>query len=737
MHTYAYGFPRLGNDREYKTIIEGFWNGSIEEAQLQEMLQELEQERLAIYERHVDTFPVGEMTLYDSMLDTAMIVGVYKKTAPRDYYTLCRGDHALKLTKWFNTNYHYLVPEFREDFRPQDFVLAWNKPGIELQRHKKGAPSLIGPFTFLKLSRLPAAHTFREYFLALIGIYAQMTGDFQQVHVEEPAFALDLSPEEVDLIKEGYGKLCARNCNINLFTYYDSVDFLKDLYDLPVAAIGLDFVNGNENYARIKKYGFPRDKILIAGVVDGRNIWRTNIVSTVGFLKELSGFAKTIAVSNAGPLYHLPITTAGEKIDSRLLSHIAFAQQRLEELRVIAQAYDGGNKAPEAWSESAIGFGEDPSVQERIRNLKAGDFVKAVPYPERAKEQQRILGLPPFPVTTIGSFPQTRQVRQKRGLFRAGKLSKEDYTFFIREEITRVVKMQEELGIDVLVHGEFERTDMVEFFAQKLNGIATTTQGWIISYGTRVYRPPVIYGDVSRPEPMTCDEIVFAQSLTTKPVKGMLTGPVTITAWSFVRRDIPVHEVAYQIALCIQDEIRDYEKAGIAIAQIDEPAFKEKAPLKKRRHNEYFDWAVKSFNLASQSQPATQIHTHMCYSEFRDVIQHILAMEFDVISIEASRSRGEVIEAFRGIDFGRQIGVGVWDIHSPAIPTTDAMQEIVDRVLKILPRGSLWINPDCGLKTRGWEETASALKNLVKLADRLRRTNKVEGESHVRTQKSA
>ena len=720
MQTYAYGFPRLGKNREYKTSIENFWDNKIEERQLQEKLRKLEEERLAAYEKYVDKFPVGEMTSYDNMLDTALIFGLHKSGDLHDYYNLCRGKNALKLTKWFNTNYHYLVPEFGESFAPSGFNIAWNKPEAESRIHKKGIPYLIGPFTFLKLSRGISPGMFKEYLFSLVGVYAQLIKGFKEVHIEEPAFVMELSREEIRWIKQGYEKLGAQNQNINLFTYYDSVDFLKELYDLPVKAIGLDFVNGKENLASIKKHGFPEEKMLIAGVVDCRNVWKTDVNGVVGFLKEMSEYSKKLIVSNAAPLYHLPITTEGEGLDNRLLKDVAFARERLAELRLIAQIYEGGKKVPEEKTETVFDLGRDIKVQERIKNLKDADFKKAVPYAVRTKEQNMILGLPDFPVTTIGSFPQTPQVRKKRVLFKSGKISQEDYTAFIREEIAHLIRIQEDLGLDVLVHGEFERTDMVEFFAQKLNGIATSKKGWIISYGTRVYRPAIIYGDVSRSEPMTLKEIAFAQSLTKKPVKGMLTGPVTITAWSFVRKDLPVYEVAYQIALCLQDEIKDYEKEGIKVVQIDEPAFKEKAPVKKSQQDKYYDWAVKAFNLASQSKPGTQIHTHMCYSEFTEAIRHILSMDFDVITIEASRSKGDIIEVFRGLDFKRQIGLGVWDIHSPTVPSIEDMEDIVKRVLKILPEKSLWINPDCGLKTRGWEETTAALKNLVGLAEKLR-----------------
>lgn len=721
MKTYAYGFPRLGKKREYKKIIESFWSKEIQEGDLRESIGNLEKERLAAYEKYVDKFPAGEMTFYDHMLDTALMLGLYKCKDLDAYYNLCRGKDALGLSKWFNTNYHYLIPQFNQSFSPSEFKATWNKPREARQLGMKGVPYLIGPFTFLKLSRGINQEKLGEYLLFLADVYVELIKDFPEVHIDEPAFAMELSRKEIGWIKQVYHRLGSQNPHINLFTYYDSIDFLQDLYELPVRAIGLDFVNGKENLANIRKHGFPKEKTLIAGIVNGRNVWRVNISKRVEFLRELSRYAEDLVISNAAPLYHLPITTETEQLDKRLLEKIAFAEERLAELKLIARTYEG--KKQEIKDKGEIGgFGANPKVQERIKNLKDEDFKKAVFYDERIKKQKKILDLPLFPTTTIGSFPQTQEIRKKRADFKSGKISEREYATFIKEEIAKLIILQENLDLDVLVHGEFERTDMVEFFAQELDGIATTKNGWIISYGTRGYRPPIIFGDVSRPKPMTLNEIGFAQSLTERPVKGMLTGPVTIIAWSFVRDDIPISEVAYQLSLCLQDEIRDYEKAGIKIAQIDEPAFREKAPIKKRNRESYFDWAVKSFNLASRTKPETQIHTHMCYSEFGEIIEYILKMDFDVITIEASRSKGDIIKYFQDVNFKRQIGLGVWDIHSPVIPDIKDMTKIVERALGVFSKENFWINPDCGLKTRDWPETKAALKNLVAVAKKTRRS---------------
>lgn len=715
MQTYAYGFPKLGKQREFKKSVEEFWNGKISEDKLGQNIQNLEEERRKIYAQSVDKFPSNEISFYDPMLDTALLFGVYKVENLADYFELCRGKKALEMTKWFNTNYHYLVPEFKS--RSPSFSLNWEKFKKLLHKTEEGIPYFIGPFTFLKLSKGIPSQKFSDYLLALTQNYKDLLKQFREVHIDEPAFVLELSSEEIKLIKKAYRQLSNLKTKINLFTYYESVDFLKDLFDLPIHALGLDFVNGKENLKNLKSIGYPKNRTLIAGVVNGRNVWRADLNKVLELLKELSKYTNNLLISNASPLYHLPISLEGEKLDNRLLRQLAFAQEKLQELKHISEIYQGKKKVPKTKPEE---FGINPAVRRKIKNLKEADFKKPVPYAERAKLHKDILKLPLLPTTTIGSYPQTAEVRAKRNAFREGKISEEEYSQFIKEKILELIKLQERLGLDVLVHGEYERTDMVEFFAEKLEGIATTKAGWIISYGTRVYRPPIIYGDISRPKPMTIREIAYAQSLTQKPVKGMLTGPVTIIAWSFVRDDIPIWEVAYQIALCLQEEIKDYEKHGIKIVQIDEPAIREKAPLKKKDWKDYFEWAIKSFSLASRSKPETQIHTHMCYSEFGEIIDQIVNMDFDVISIETSRSRGDILKYFEKVNFTKQIGLGVWDIHSPVVPKTKEIQKIIERALRVIPKENFWINPDCGLKTRNWEEVIPSLKNMVEAAKKFR-----------------
>ncbi len=717
MQTYAYGFPRLGRAKEYKKGIEDFWKGRIQEDVLIQTLSQLQADQQKTYRKHIDIFPEGEMTFYDAMLDTAILCGVYSPRDLKAYYELCRGDDALEMTKWFNTNYHYLVPDFRRTPVP---CFRVNRENVALRFQRGAFPKFIGPFTFLKLSKGIRREDFSRVFLALMEVYHDLLLHCEKAQLDEPAFVLDLENDEIELIKTGYRLLKDCGHKIILMTYYDAVDFMEELLSLPVSAIGLDFVRGGSSYQYIVQHGFPKDKTLIAGLVDGRNIWKTDAAAAVAKLRALSQKTPNLMVSNAAPLYHLPLTVSVEDtLDEHLKTRLAFAEEKLAEIRMIADCVEGRRAIPE--KVVLEDYGRDQKVQSRIRSLRPKDFVKGVSPQERRRRQEALWKPPLFPATTIGSFPQSAEVRAKRAAYKSGRLSHSDYQAYLRGEIDKLIQFQEDLGLDVLVHGEFERTDMVEFFAQKLSGFAVTQNGWVISYGTRVYRPPIIFGDVSRPAPMTLDEIAYAQTKTKKPVKGMLTGPTTIIAWSYCREDIPVAEVAYQIALALQEEIRDYEKAGIRIVQVDEPAFREKAPLKRRDWDAYFDWAVLAFNLATNTRPETQIHTHMCYSEFGEIVEYIERMDFDVISIETSRSKGDIIDAFEGRQFDRQIGLGVWDIHSPAVPPVEKMLDIVHRALRHFPAKNFWINPDCGLKTRDWPETEASLRNLIKTATILRK----------------
>ncbi len=751
--TYAFGFPKLGEKREFKRLLENYWKGKISQEELLKGMEELNLWRASLYAQNVDLIPSNELSLYDFMLDTAVMVGAipsrfgeYKGL--ETYFEMARGKNALELTKWFNTNYHYLVPELEGE----NFKLLENKPLEEYRFFKeKGydtVPQIIGLYTFLKLSKAPkrveegglpvvvlekldTKERLEKFAQALIPVYKELLASLKEagvkrVHFEEPALVMDTEDYEWEIVEEIYRELSQAGVDIGILTYYDSVSNYDRFVNLPVKALHLDLVSNGDNLKNLKEKGFPEDKELIAGIINGRQPWRANLKEKLSLIDELLKVSENLTISNASPLYHLPVSVEPEdELPEGLKERLAFAKEKLQELKLLKDAINGNSEALREVEESekvmTAVYAENPEVRRRVASLTEEDFRRELPYKERDKIQREILKLPLFPTTTIGSFPQTEDVRKMRTAYRTGKISEEEYKKFIKEKIKYAIEVQEDIGLDVLVHGEFERSDMVEYFAIKMDGIATTKHGWVLSYGSRVYRPPIIYGDVSRPEPMTLEEITYAQSLTSKPVKGMLTGPVTILNWSYYREDIPKREIAYQIALALLDEVKDLEKAGIKVIQIDEPAFREGAPLKKKDWAEYFDWAIKAFRLCSRAKPETQIHTHMCYSEFNEIIEYIYEMDFDVISIEASRSKGEIIEVFEKFKgWDRQIGIGVYDIHSPAIPTKEEMKAIMERAMRVLPKELLWVNPDCGLKTRRWEEVIPALKNMVDMARELR-----------------
>jgi len=751
METLAYGFPKLGEKREFKNLLENYWKGKISEEDLIKGMNALRDWMVGLYKDAVDLFPSNELSYYDFMLDTAIMVGAVPSRFGEfkglsTYFEMARGSQALEMTKYFNTNYHYLVPELEgTNFKllknyPLEEYLYFKSKGIET------LPKIISPYTFLKLSKalvkgsspLPVYYLSKiekledleRYLLALLPVYEEVLKQLRQegakvVLFEDPALCYEMESQEWDLVHEMYKRL-SEHADIYVLTYYDSVSDYKRFVDLPVKALGLDLVSNTENLENIRKHGFPSDKKLIAGIINGRQVWRASLVEKIRLVEDLLKHAQHLIISNSCPLFHLPVSIQPEEdLPVGLKERLAFAKEKLQELNLIKRAIEGDQQArmmvEKVENIVRTPFGVNEEVRRKVRALTERDFQRELDYKERIKLQQEILRLPTFPTTTIGSFPQTEEVRKMRASYSAGKVSQKEYEEFIKKQIQHVIRVQEEIGLDVLVHGEFERTDMVEFFAQKLEGIATTKHGWVLSYGSRVYRPPIIYGDVYRPSPMTLKEITYAQSLTEKPVKGMLTGPVTILNWSYYREDIPKKEIAYQIALALLEEVKDLEKAGIKIIQIDEPAFREGAPIKRKDWDEYFDWAVKAFRLCSRANPQTQIHTHMCYSEFNDVIEYIYQMDFDVISIEASRSKGEIISAFEKFKgWDRQIGIGVYDIHSPAVPTKESIRSILERAMKVLPKELLWVNPDCGLKTRRWEEVVPSLKNMVEVAQELR-----------------
>ena len=734
------GYPRIGKGRELKKALEGYWQDKISEDELKETALNLQVENWG-YQREIgiDLIPVNDFSLYDHMLDMATMFGFipkrfkYKEKAPVPlslYFTLARGREGiapLEMTKWFDTNYHYLVPEL--DTMP---CLLENRPLISYSLAREGAsingkPVIVGPYTFLRLSKIFLDR--RSLISALIDVYKEALMSLKEtgavwVQMDEPALVLDLDEEDIRLVEEIYKVLADIDLNIILQTYFGALSFYERIINLPTDAIGLDLVRGEENLENIRKYGFPSDKILSLGIVDGRNVWRTDLNKVSNLVKEVLEVAKPkgLILQPSCSLIHLPISIELEgDIDSNIKGRLSFANERLKEIVKLARILKG----EEGIKEDVDNFeqiGCIPEVRERVKKLKASDFERGIPYEERRTRQQAVLNLPLFPTTTIGSFPQTGDVRRIRARYKKGQIGEGDYKAFIRERMAYCIGVQEGLGLDVLVHGEFERSDMVEYFAQKLTGFLVTKNGWVQSYGSRCTRPPIIYGDVSRKEAMTLEEITFAQSLTKRPVKGMITGPVTILNWSFVRNDIPKREVAYQIALALKEEVLDLEKAGIKVIQIDEPALREGLPLKKRMRRDYLEWAVKAFRLVtSKVRPETQIHTHMCYAEFSDIIEAIDGMDADVISIECSRSQGDNIDVFEKFHYKKGIGLGVYDIHSPRVPSTEEILVTLRRCLKVLRPEQLWVNPDCGLKTRQWEEVIPSLKNMVKAAEILRR----------------
>ncbi len=755
--TTASGYPKIGPNRELKKVVESYWAGEITKEELFKRTEEIQIQRLlTLKEAELSYIPSNDFSLYDFILDISTMLGVIPKRFGDElnidtYFAMARGSKnaiACEMTKWFDTNYHYIVPEFENDFkllknRPLDsYKFAKEKLGIDTK------PVIVGPFTYVWLGKVPQKQEgtllihmvkanetprFKELVFSASKIYNQILKELESngakaVQLDEPALVLDLDESDIEILIEAYKILTSGLKEIEVFvqTYYESLsNYEKIVYELPVAGIGLDFTINDEIFENLKKFGFPLDKKLIAGIVSGRDPWKIDFSKTTDLLHQILKFVSEdrLILSNSSPLFHLPVSLEPEKghLYDRLIGLLSFANERLDELKTLKKILNEGHPIPSQNLQALRDEFKDEEVRKKISQIDEKNIGRKIPFEERHQRQISILGLPKFPTTTIGSFPQTKEVRKIRADFNSGKISKEEYENFVKEQIKNVIDVQEKLELDVLVHGEFERSDMVEFFGQKMKGFAFTKNGWVQSYGTRCVRPPIIYGDVSRPEPMTINEITYAQSLTSKPVKGMLTGSVTILNWSFYRKDIPKKEIAYQIALALRDEVLDLEKAGIKVIQIDEPAFREGLPLKKAKQKEYLEWAVNAFKLTNEAvKPETQIQTHMCYSEFNEIIEYIYAMDSDVILIEASRSKGEILDAFEKFDYDHGIGPGVYDIHSPRVPSVEEMLEIAERSVKLLNKNLIWINPDCGLKTRSWEEVIPSIQNMVKVAKIMR-----------------
>ncbi|CAH1198791.1 5-methyltetrahydropteroyltriglutamate--homocysteine S-methyltransferase [Paenibacillus sp. JJ-223] len=741
------GYPRIGADREWKKALEAFWAGKLEETEFLQRLQDIRLDHLRKQQaKGVDLIPVNDFSFYDHILDTAVMFGIVPKRFSYDggavplsvYYGIARGTKdaaASEMTKWFNTNYHYIVPEL-DGAEP---ALTENRPLVAYREAKaqlgiEGKPVIVGPLTFLKLSKGYDKSETDAWLDRLLPLYSQLLKELadegvQWVQIDEPILVTSLDTADISRLNKIYKTFATATpgLNIMLQTYFESVEHYDDIVALPVQGIGLDFVHGlSGNLKSIQTSGFPADKVLGAGVIDGRGIWKASLQDKLLLLESLAKIvpSERIIVQSSCSLLHVPVTTEREtKLPSELNNALAFADEKLHEIVLLTKALSSGKaeietelhdaeQALQALQQSAER--NRAAVHQAVAALSKQEPKRSLPFAERYVLQQAKWQLPLFPTTTIGSFPQSAEVRKARQSWRKRELSDERYADFIRKQIDAWIEIQENIGLDVLVHGEFERTDMVEFFGEKLAGFAFTQFGWVQSYGSRCVKPPVIYGDVAFIGEMTVEETKYAQSRTDRPVKGMLTGPITIMNWSFVRDDIPREQIAYQLAYALRQEVEALEQAGIGMIQVDEPAVREGLPLKEAEQANYLDWAVKAFRITTCTvQETTQIHTHMCYCEFHDMIDSIEAMDADVISIETSRSHGELIHSFELNTYKLGIGLGVYDIHSPRVPNVEEMSTMIDRALRVLDPKLFWINPDCGLKTRGQEETIASLRNMV------------------------
>ncbi|MBM7842777.1 5-methyltetrahydropteroyltriglutamate--homocysteine S-methyltransferase [Herpetosiphon giganteus] len=742
--TTVVGYPRVGVGRPYKQALERFWSGKLTEADFRAAIDELRQDRLAIQAQRLDLVPVGDFSLYDHVLDTALMLGAVPARFGKldtnnlqGYFAMARGRDgvpALEMTKWFDTNYHYLVPEIPERWELQANLVLEQLRFAQNTLGSKARPVLLGPWTFLRLARLAGAEL-SKHLQQLIPIYAQIVRelsacDVAYIQCDEPALVGDVTEEEWQAFAACYREL-SKHGKLVVQTYYgDATPWYRELCRLPLHGLGLDLVQGQANWAAIQYHGFPQDKILVAGVVNGRNVWRSDLADLQAKISGLSEFVapERLILSSSCSLLHLPETVTAERnLPVAVSSGLAFAQERLAELELLAQALRNGVASVQASWDAALASRQQwldgagrivPAVRERSAALGAATPARLV-YAERVALQQAKLNLPVLPTTTIGSFPQTAALRKARA---EAKRNPAGYAETIRAEIAHVIALQEQWELDVLVHGEPERNDMVQFFAEHLAGYIATQEGWVQSYGSRCVRPPVIAGDVYRTAALSVAETAYAQSLTKRPVKGMLTGPVTMLQWSFVRDDLPRSEVAAQIGLALRDEVADLEAAGINIIQIDEPAFREGLPLRRNEWQAYLDWAVRAFRIAtSEAAASTQIHTHMCYSDFNDIIDAIAALDADVISIEDARSAGSLLAGLEG-RYQQQIGPGVYDIHSPNIPSVEQLVARIQQLLKYLPAEQLWINPDCGLKTRTYAEVEAALRAMLAATKQVRAT---------------
>ncbi len=754
MKTAVIGFPRIGALRELKFSSEKYFRNEITEDELLETGRTLRKTHWKIQkEAGIDYISCNDFSYYDGILDAAVMCGIIPKRYQElnlseldTYFAMARGYQgeagdvkALAMKKWFNTNYHYIVPEVEDDT-----VISFSGKKLlsEFEEAKELGilvkPVVPGAYTLLKLCRYTGTKTAEDFVDDVIFAYKELLklcdkNEVSWIQFDEPSLVFDMTEQDLALFRKIYSEILpsAQSCQVLVQTYFGDVrDVYQDLIQLPFAGVGLDFVEGKQTKKLIEQYGFPKDKILFAGLVNGKNIWKNHYKETLQALQELKEKGIDTVLSTSCSLLHVPYTIEQEKeLSDEYKKHFAFAKEKLSELRdlkVLAENENFLDSVLLKVNESLFLAGRDcvkEEVKNRLKQVKDEDYVRTPARKERQKRQKEVLGLPIFPTTTIGSFPQTKDVKANRSAYRRGKKTKEEYVAFNREKISECIRWQEDIGLDVLVHGEYERNDMVEYFGESLGGFLFTKLGWVQSYGTRCVKPPIIWGDVYRDKPITVDWSVFAQSQTDKIMKGMLTGPVTILNWSFPREDISIEESMMQIAFVIRDEVLDLEKNGIRMIQIDEAALREKLPLRKSDwYSEYLDFAIPAFRLThSGVKPETQIHTHMCYSEFNDIIKAIDDMDADVITFEASRSDLQILDALRDNHFETEVGPGVYDIHSARVPSVEEIVTALKGMLEKIEPDKLWVNPDCGLKTRGVKETDASLRNMVAAAKEIRR----------------
>jgi 5-methyltetrahydropteroyltriglutamate--homocysteine methyltransferase len=764
------GFPRIGPNRELKFAAEGYWRGETSADQLARTASEI---RLANWQlmrdAGIDLIPSNDFSLYDQVLDAIALVGAVPKRYGHGggdvgldtYFAMARGRQgegvdvtAMEMIKWFDTNYHYIVPELGPETR---FELSSGKPFEEFVEAEDAlgittVPVLVGPVSLLLLGKSSegVAEDFDRLSLIepLLGVYGEVIERLaahgaEWVQLDEPCFVTSVGERELDALRLAYEELSKvhERTRILVKTYFDHVgEAYAVLRETPIDGIGLDITRGfegidvkkgPENVRIAREVGPLQGKTLFAGIVDGRNVWINDLHASLEELRHLQELADEVVVSSSCSLLHTPVDLGGEPdLDDELRSWMAFAKQKVGEVAVLAKGLTDGREAIETElaanvealeSRAESERTQNPAVRERVALLGPKDAERPSPADARREVQRAELDLPQFPTTTIGSYPQTVDIRQTRMKLRKGEIDWDEYERFMQGEIEKVVRFQDEVGLDVLVHGEPERNDMVQYFAEQMDGYLTTENAWVQSYGSRCVRPPILYGDVSRQQPMTVAWITYAQSLTERPVKGMLTGPITMLQWSFVRDDQDRDETCKQLALAIHDEVLDLERAGIKVIQVDEPAIREGLPLRRENWNEYLDWAVYCFRVATSGvRDETQVHTHMCYSEFRDIMDHISALDADVLLIWHARSHAELLEYWRQRGYDKDIAPGVWDIHSPRVPPAEEMAGMLREVAQALPADRLWVGPDCGLKTRDWPEVEASLRNMVNAAGQLR-----------------